>query len=69
MLVLFHLSVQLKLTPGHFGGFEISTEVVATCCFLALQTAGGFHDVEKGKSQPGLACQPAPLSSHLRSFL
>ena len=54
MLVLSHLSVQLRL--GDFGGFEISTEVVAICCFVAFQSAGVFHCVAKGKSQPGLAC-------------
>ena len=47
MLVLSHLSVQLTL--GDFGGFDISTEDVAICCFLALQTADGFRWCCEGK--------------------
>ena len=57
VLALSHLPVQLRV--GHFIGFQISEEAVAICCFSALQTAGGLHNVAKGKSQPGLACQPA----------
>ena len=49
----------MQLRLGDFIGLKISTEAVAICCFPTLQTAGGFHDVTKGKSQPGLACQPA----------
>ena len=57
VLVLSHISVQLRLRD--FGGFETSTEEVAICCFLALQTAGRFHGVAKGNLKPGLPCQPA----------
>ena len=57
VLVLSYLSLQLRLRD--FVGFQISTEAVAICCFSTLQTAGGFHDVTKRKSLPGLACQPA----------
>ena len=53
VVVLFRLSVQLRL--GDFVGFQISaTEALAICCFSASQTDDGFHDVTKGKSQPGL---------------
>ena len=56
-LRFFSSSVLLRL--GDFVGFEIPSEAVAICCFSALQTAGRFHGAMKGKSQLGLAFQPA----------
>ena len=55
--LFFSSSVLLRL--GDFVGLEIPSEAVAICCFSALQTAGRFHGATKGKSQLGLAFQPA----------
>ena len=53
----FSSSVLLRL--GDFVGFDIPSEAVAICCFSPLQAAGRFHGATKGKSQLGLAFQPA----------
>ena len=56
---LCSISSSVLLRLGDFAGFEMSSDAVVIRCFSALQTTGRFHGATKGKSQPGVAFQPA----------